>query len=86
MAFGPVSIGGNTYTLPPATKESLGGVKVGDNLSISEDGTLSADAQQYSLPAATLDTLGGVKLGSGTKDLTAGVSELEDGAIYLVYE
>ena len=86
MAFGPVSIGGNTYTLPPATKESLGGVKVGANLSISEDCTLSEDAQQYSLPAATLDTLGGVKLGEGTQDLTAGVSELEEGVIYLVYE
>ena len=86
MAFGPVSIGGNTHTLPPATKESLGGVKVGDNLSISEDGTLSANAQEYSLPAATLNALGGIKIGSGTEDLTAGVSELEDGAIYLVYE
>ena len=36
--------------------------------------------------AATLDSLGGIKIGSGTEDLTAGVSELEDGAIYLVYE
>ena len=33
------------YTLTPATKTTLGGVKVGDNLTITEDGTLSADVQ-----------------------------------------
>lgn len=31
------------YTLPKATKTTLGGVKVGDGLSITTDGTLSAD-------------------------------------------
>lgn len=30
------------YTLPPATPDTLGGVKVGGGLSIAEDGTLSA--------------------------------------------
>ena len=35
--------GGGSYTLPPATSETLGGVKVGAGLSVSEDGTLSAD-------------------------------------------
>lgn len=69
-----------------ATAAELGGIKVGKGLTVDEDGTLRADAQEYSLPAATLDALGGIKIGSGTKDLTAGVSELEDGAIYLVYE
>lgn len=34
-----------TYTLPPATSTTLGGIKVGDNLSVAADGTLSADAQ-----------------------------------------
>lgn len=33
------------YTLPAATKDTLGGVKVGNGLSIADDGTLSADAQ-----------------------------------------
>ena len=33
------------YTLTPATKTTLGGVKIGDNLTITEDGTLSADVQ-----------------------------------------
>lgn len=32
--------GGGEYTLPIASTTTLGGVKVGDNLSISEDGTL----------------------------------------------
>lgn len=69
-----------------ATTAELGGIKVGKGLTVEKDGTLSANAQEYSLPAATLNALGGIKIGSGTEDLTAGVSELEDGAIYLVYE
>ena len=32
------------YTLPPATQSTLGGIKVGTNLSITPDGTLSAEA------------------------------------------
>ncbi|MDE5944361.1 MAG: hypothetical protein K2G93_02105 [Rikenella sp.] len=32
----------NRYTLPAATTETLGGIKVGEGLEISEDGTLSA--------------------------------------------
>ncbi|MCR5353468.1 MAG: hypothetical protein K6D98_04105 [Clostridiales bacterium] len=31
------------YTLPPATASTLGGIKVGSNLSVTSDGTLSAD-------------------------------------------
>lgn len=34
--------GGEAYTLPPATVDTLGGIKVGNNLSITTDGTLSA--------------------------------------------
>ena len=50
----------SSYTLPTASATVLGGVKVGSNLSISSDGTLSADAQQYTLPVASSTTLGGV--------------------------
>lgn len=32
----------SSYTLPPATENSLGGIKVGDNLTITSDGRLSA--------------------------------------------
>ena len=35
----------SSYTLPIATDATLGGIKVGDNLTITEDGTLSADVQ-----------------------------------------
>lgn len=34
--------GGSTYILPPATDRTLGGVKVGNGLSVTPDGTLSA--------------------------------------------
>lgn len=58
---------GTPYTLPAATASTLGGVKVGSGLSVTEDGTLSSDAQGYTLPTATATTLGGVKVGSGLK-------------------
>lgn len=69
-----VTITGNTisakdtvYTLPPATKTALGGIKVGANLSVSADGTLSADAQSTDI--------------SGKQDkLTAGRGIALDGA------
>ena len=69
-----VTITGNTisakdtvYTLPPATKTALGGIKVGANLSVSADGTLSADAQSTDI--------------SGKQDkLTAGHGIALDGA------
>lgn len=35
--------GGGQYTLPPATEQTLGGIKVGNGLSVESDGTLSAD-------------------------------------------
>lgn len=34
--------GGGAYTLPAATADTLGGIKVGSGLSVEEDGTLSA--------------------------------------------
>lgn len=66
---------GSEYTLPKASANTLGGIKVGDNLNIDEDGTLNADgADPYTLPAATAETLGGVKIGEG-------VTVEEDGTI-----
>ena len=52
-----------TYHLPIASETTLGGIKVGTNLTIEEDGTLNAEATEYQLPAATADTLGGIKVG-----------------------
>ena len=57
---------GSSYALPAATVSTLGGIKVGDNLTIDANGRLSG-AAPYDLPAATVSTLGGVKVGSGLK-------------------
>lgn len=55
--------GGGGYVLPVATSSTLGGVKVGNNLSIDASGVLSANAGGYTLPPATTSTLGGVIVG-----------------------
>ncbi len=55
----------SAYTLPIAAAGTLGGVKVGANLSIDGDGVLSANAGAYTLPTADATTLGGIKVGSG---------------------
>lgn len=51
------------YHLPIASDTILGGIKVGNNLSITLDGTLSAVGEGYSLPVASASTLGGIKVG-----------------------
>ena len=43
---------GTPYTLPPATADQLGGVKVGDYLDIAADGTLSAKTLNDKIAAA----------------------------------
>ena len=53
-----------TYHLPIASSTTLGGIKVGNNLTIEEDGTLNAESTEYDLPVATASTLGGIKVGS----------------------
>lgn len=56
--------GGGEYELPIASSTTLGGVKVGNGLGITEDGTLSANVQEYELPVASDSTLGGIKVGT----------------------
>lgn len=53
------------YHLPIASATTLGGIKVGNNLTIEEDGTLNAESTEYNLPVASSSTLGGVKIGNG---------------------
>jgi hypothetical protein len=67
-------IGGEVehYVLPTASTEVLGGIKVGENLSIDENGVLNAE--EYTLPKAEGNTLGGVKIGTG-------INVSEDGTI-----
>lgn len=62
--------GGGGYVLPIASQSTLGGVKVGQNLSIDSAGTLSADAQQVGI--ATTAQTGVVKIGSGITVDSAG--------------
>lgn len=69
---------GSTYTLPAATGSTLGGVKIGSNITVN-NGTISISKinvtnalgytppttdTKYTLPNATSSTLGGVKIGS----------------------
>lgn len=58
-------ISGQSYVLPNAATNILGGIKVGTNLSITNDGVLSANQGGYTLPKATPIALGGVTVGSG---------------------
>ena len=53
------------YHLPIASATTLGGIKVGNNLTIEDDGTLNAESTEYNLPVASSSTLGGVKIGNG---------------------
>lgn len=55
------------YSTPTATSGTLGGVKIGANVTVQSDGTISvaAPTAAYVLPAATALALGGVKQGTG---------------------
>lgn len=53
----------NKYVLPAATTTTLGGIIVGDRLSIDSTGKLVA-TYTYTLPTASSSVLGGVKTGS----------------------
>lgn len=57
--------GGGSYVLPIASDTRLGGIKVGDGLSIDPYGILTAEGGQYDLPTATALRLGGIKVGNG---------------------
>lgn len=73
---------GGSYTLPVASANTLGGVKVGEGLSIdAESGVMSAPAPApYVLPVASAETLGGVKIGEGLSiDAETGVMSAEGG-------
>ena len=62
--------GGSGYTLPIASEQQLGGIKVGSGLSITTAGTLSADAQPVGV--ATTASTGVVKIGQGINVDSAG--------------
>ena len=75
--------GSGGYILPPATSDTLGGVIVGDGLSVDSAGKISVEGggSGYVLPTATADRLGGIKVGNnltvesdGTLNATGGSS------------
>lgn len=64
-----------TISLKVATTTTLGGIKVGDRLSIDADGVLDA-TYTYTLPTASSSILGGVKVGT-TLAISSGVLNLK---------
>ena len=63
----------NNYTLPAATTTTLGGIIVGDRLSIDSTGKLVA-TYTYTLPKASSTVLGGVKIGSNITNADGTIS------------
>ena len=63
----------NKYVLPAATTTTLGGVIVGDRLSIDSTGKLVA-TYTYTLPTASNTVLGGVKIGSNITNTSGTIS------------
>lgn len=62
------------YSLPPATASRLGGVKVGNGISVTSDGTISMGA-----PIATTSSLGVIKAGLGLQVGTDGTLSVRPG-------
>lgn len=57
--------GGSTYTLPTASTDTKGGVKVGAGLTMDGEVLKNTNPTAYTLPTASDSVLGGVKIGSG---------------------
>ena len=62
---------GNVADIPIASADVLGAIKVGSNLSITADGTLSADAQQVTLYSSTGQNTDGAMTQKATTDALA---------------
>lgn len=73
----------STYTLPPATDRTLGGVKIGANVNVAADGTISTEVDPYELPAASRSTLGGVIVGDGFNLTPDGTLSIDDQSVTL---
>jgi hypothetical protein len=74
MAYGPTSIGGY-MALSPATKEDIGGVKIGKGINVESDGTINVES---------IDNVNNFKFKAQTSDPGAG-SPLETGTVLFVY-
>ena len=57
--------GGETYTLPTASAETKGGIKIGAGLSMDGETLNNSNPTAYTLPTAGAETKGGIKIGAG---------------------
>ena len=87
--------GGVGYVLPSATADTLGGVKIGDNISVTADGVISVNLSAYlkadeisdwakaeSKPVYTAEEVGAAT----AVDITAAVNAVEIGGRNLLYD
>lgn len=56
---------GGSYTLPTASADTKGGVKVGTGLTMDGETLKNSNPTPYTLPTASAETKGGVKVGDG---------------------
>ena len=78
-----IADGGVGYVLPTATADTLGGVRIGDNISVTADGTISVDLSAYLKSADISDwakqsdkpTYTASEIGLGNVDNTADVDK-----------
>ena len=74
-----ISGGGTPYTLPTASAEIKGGVKIGSGLTMDGETLNNSNPTPYSLPTASAETKGGVKIGSGLSIDENGVLSVNGG-------
>ena len=93
---GSIKCGGSSgYTLPPATADTLGGVMIGNNISVTADGVISVNLSEYlksdeisdwakaeSKPAYTAQEVGAAT----AADITAAVNAVKIGGRNLLYD
>ena len=79
-----IESGGSGYILPVATSEKLGGIKVGENLTITEDGVLNAQAggggSTISASVEQTETGATITITDNSGTTTATVNNGRDGA------
>jgi hypothetical protein len=73
-----IETGANKYVLPKASNNELGGMKIGEGLTIDTGGTVSVVFKEYTLPAATNEKLGGVIVGKGLSVDSGGTISVTD--------
>lgn len=94
---GSIKCGGDSggYTLPPASADTLGGVMIGDNVSVTADGVISVNLSAYlksseisdwakaeNKPVYTANEVGAAT----AADITAAVTAVEIGGRNLLYD